>query len=675
MVEGELNSKAPAGAAEEARRDLGDRCPRVVVERVQPEIDAGRFPIKRVVGERVVVDADALADGHDELACVLCYRDAEETAWHEVAMRPLPNDRWRGEFRVERLGRYLYTVQAWPDHFHTWTRDLVRRLEAGQDVTVDLQIGAGLVGAAAARAEGEDAEALRAAASALITPEGDRTALSEELRRLMVRHPDRRLAAWYERELEVLVDRPRARFSAWYELFPRSASSQPGRHGTFKDVEARLPYVAQMGFDVLYLPPIHPIGRTFRKGPNNSVDPKPGDPGSPWAIGGPEGGHRSIHPGLGTLEDFRRLLRAAERNGLEVAMDLAFQVSPDHPYVHEHPEWFRARPDGTIQYAENPPKKYQDIYPLEFDCEEWQSLWLELRDVVEFWVQQGVRIFRVDNPHTKPLAFWEWLLREVREGHPDLIFLSEAFTRPRVMYRLAKLGFNQSYTYFAWRNEAWELRQYLTELTRTQVREYFRANLWPNTPDILTEVLQAGGGAASALRLVLAATLGANYGVYGPVFELAEVVPLQAGREEYKDSEKYQIRHWDLNRPGSLRPLITRVNRIRRAHPALHQDRTLRFLRTDNERLLAYAKTSDDSADVIAVIVNLDPTGVQSGWVEVPVVPRPGHPPYRVDDLLNDARYTWRTDGWNYVQLDPAETPAHVLRLPRPLVPEDSDGA
>jgi starch synthase (maltosyl-transferring) len=679
MAEPELNSNGGAEGIEEARRDPGIACSRVVIEHVQPEIDAGRFPIKRVVGERVAVDTDAFADGHDELFCVLCFRAADETAWRQVPMRQLPNDHWRGEFTVERLGRYLYTVEAWPDHFHTWCRDLVRRLEAGQDVAVDLRIGSGMVDAAASRAEdedeGEDAEALREAAAALTSETGERTALSDRLRGLMSRHPDRSHATRYERELEVLVDRPRARFSAWYEMFPRSASPQPGQHGTFKDVEARLPYVAGMGFDVLYLPPVHPIGRAFRKGANNSVDPGPGDPGSPWAIGGPEGGHRSVHPQLGTLEDFRRLVRAAARHGLEVALDLAFQVSPDHPYVREHPDWFRSRPDGTIQYAENPPKKYQDIYPFDFDCEDWRALWQELLDVVEFWVGQGVRIFRVDNPHTKPFAFWEWLLGEIGQRHPDLIFLSEAFTRPRVMYQLAKLGFNQSYTYFAWRNEAWELREYLTELTRAEVREYLRPNLWPNTPDILTEALQTGGAAASALRLVLAATLGASYGVYGPVFELAEVTPLQPGREEYRDSEKYQLRHWDLDRKGSLRPLITRVNRIRRTHPALQQDRTLRFLRTDNERLLAYAKTSEDGADVIAVVVNLDPEAKQSGWVEVPVVPRAGSPPYRVEDLLNGARYTWRSDGWNYVALDPTVTPAHVLRVSRPLLPEDPNGA
>jgi starch synthase (maltosyl-transferring) len=643
----------------------------VVIEHMNPEIDAGRFPIKRVVGERVVVEADAFAEGHDELACVVLYREPGETAWHEVPMRPLVNDRWRGEFRVSRLGLYRYSIESWVDHFHTWVRDLVRRLDAGQDVTVDLQIGAELVVAAAGRAQGVDGRALREAARALTGRQGERTALSPAVAQLMARHPDRRNSTRYERELEVLVDRERARFGAWYELFPRSAAPEPGRHGTFADVEARLPYVAGMGFDVLYLPPIHPIGRTFRKGRNNSIHAGPRDPGSPWAIGGPEGGHKAVHPELGTLEDFRRLVGAARRHELEIAMDIAFNASPDHPYVREHPEWFRARPDGTIQYSENPPKKYQDIYPFDFECADWQGLWQELRSVFLFWIEQGVRIFRIDNPHTKPFAFWEWVIREVRDRHPDVIFLSEAFTRPRVMERLAKLGFDQSYTYFAWRNEAWELREYLTELTHTEVGEYLRPSLWTNTQDILTETLQTGGRPASALRFVLAATLGATYGIFGPSFELAEITPLQRGREDYLDSEKYSIHHWDLERPGSLRPLIAKVNRLRREHAALQQDRTLRFLQTDNERLLAYAKTSDDGADQVVVVVNLDPRQRQAGWVNVPVQPRAGNPPYQVEDLLNDARYTWRTDAWNYVELDPAVTPAHILRVPRPLIAED----
>jgi len=622
----------------------------------------------------VVVEADVFADGHDELACVLLHRTGRQGEWREAPMRPLVNDRWRGEFQVEEIGPAQYTLEGWVDHFHTWSRDLVRRLEAGQDVEVDLQIGARLVAEAARRAKGADAAALREAARALTARRGERTALSQELAELMARCPDRCHATRYERELEVQVNRPRAGFSAWYELFPRSASPKPGRHGTFRDVRARLPYVAGMGFDVLYLPPIHPIGRAYRKGANNSVKSLPDDPGSPWAIGAAEGGHRSVHPELGTLEDLRALVAAAKKHGLDVALDIAFQASPDHPYVAEHPEWFRGRPDGTIQYAENPPKKYQDIYPFDFESERCQELWEELHGVIAFWVEQGVRIFRVDNPHTKPFAFWEWAIDRVRGAHPDVIFLSEAFTRPRVMYRLAKLGFDQSYTYFAWRNQAWELREYVTELTRTEVREFFRPNFWPNTPDILTEFLQAGGRPACALRLVLAATLAANYGMYGPVLELCEVTPLTPGREDYLDSEKYQVRHWDLDRPGSLRPLIARVNRIRRDHPALQQDRTLRLLRTDNEHLFAFAKTAPDGGDVIVVVVNLDPRYRQAGWVEVPVAPRAGHPPYQVEDLLNDVRYSWRTDGWNYVDLDPAVTPAHILRVPRPLIPEEALG-
>jgi starch synthase (maltosyl-transferring) len=650
--------------------ELIDARRRVVVERVDPEIDCGRHPIKRVVGERVSVEADIFADGHEELGGVVLHRPQGQPEWCRAPMRLVVNDRWRGEFQVDRLGCHLYTVQGWVDHFHTWSRDLLRRLEAGQEVGVDLLIGAGLVQAAARRASGADARALRNAAKALAGPRGAAAAVAPGLAELMARNPMRRFPTRYRRVLRVTVDRERARFSAWYEMFPRSASPEAGRHGTFADVEARLPYVAGMGFDVLYLPPIHPIGLTERKGPNNTVGGTPSDLGSPWAIGGPEGGHKAIHAELGTLADFRRLVAAAKTHGLEVALDIAFQVSPDHPYVRDHLEWFRKRPDGSVQYAENPPKRYQDIYPLEFDNPEWRSLWKELRSVFEFWIDQGVRIFRVDNPHTKPFAFWEWVIGRIRGRNPDVILLSEAFTRPKVMYRLAKLGFTQSYTYFAWRNDGWELKQYFTELTRTEVREFFRPNLWPNTPDILTEAVQTGGRAGSALRFVLAATLGASYGIFGPAFELVETAPLTAGREDYQDSEKYQVRHWDLDRPGSLRPLITRVNTIRKQHPALQQDRTLRFLATDNQMLLAYAKTAPDGSDPIVTVVNLDPRSRQGGWVEVPAEPLAGHLPYRVCDLLTDAWYSWRTDGWNYVELDPAVQPAHILSVERALAPE-----
>ncbi len=642
---------------------------RVVIERVEPEIDGGRFPIKRVVGEQVVVEADVFADGHDEIAGVLQHLAPGEMEWQETPLRPLGNDRWRAEFRVDRMGCHRYCLEAWVDPFHTWSRDLLRRIEAGQEVEPELLVGAELVAEAAVRAQGQDRRALAELAERLRGPEGRSLALSPELAWLMARHPDRRHATRYERELEVWVERPRARFSAWYEMFPRSAAPEP-RHGTFRDVIARLPYVADLGFDVLYLPPIHPIGHTNRKGPNNLLDASPEDVGSPWAIGGPEGGHTAVHPRLGTLDDFRQLVREAERLGIEVALDLAFQTSPDHPWVRQHPEWFRRRPDGSIRYAENPPKRYQDVYPLDFETEAWRELWQELARVVEFWIEQGVRIFRVDNPHTKPFAFWEWLIAGLRQRHPEVILLAEAFARPKVMYRLAKLGFSQSYTYFAWRNTAQELREYFTELTRTPVREYFRPSLWPNTPDILTEALQQGGLRASAIRLVLAATLGASYGIYGPVFELGETRPLVPGREEYLDSEKYQLRHWDLGQPG-LQDLVRRLNRARRSHPALQQDRTLRFLRTDNEQLLAYAKASDDGADVVVAVVNLDWRWRQSGWVEVPVAPGPT---YAVSDLLDGAVYEWRAGEWNYVELDPERRCAHLLAVPRPLVPEGQDG-
>jgi starch synthase (maltosyl-transferring) len=647
---------------------------RVVIERVEPEIDAGRFPIKRTPGESVRVEADVFADGHDEIAAIVLYRPVDEPDWKEAPMRLLVNDRWRAEFSIEKLGPYLYTLEGWIDHFHTWARDFVRRVDAGQDVALDLRVGAALVRAAARRAQGEDAAELQQAAKDLTGRRGTEIAMSAELAGLMARHQDRRFATRYERELSISVDRERARFSAWYEMFPRSASPDPSRPGTFADVEARLPYVAEMGFDVLYLPPIHPIGTSFRKGPNNTLTVAEDDPGSPWAIGGREGGHKSIHPQLGTLEDFRSLVQATRRHGMEVALDIAFQASPDHPYVTEHPEWFRMRPDGTIQYAENPPKKYQDIYPFDFESAAWSSMWHELRSVFEHWIGEGVHIFRVDNPHTKAFAFWEWLIGELKKEHPELIFLAEAFTRPKVMYRLAKVGFTQSYTYFAWRNQAWDLRQYFTELTRTEVYEFFRPNVWPNTPDILSEFVQRGGRAGSALRFVLAATLAANYGIFGPTFELLDAAPLAEGREDYLNSEKYQVRHWDLDRPDSLRPLISRVNAIRKAHPALQQNRTLRFLSSDNEMLLAYAKTSPDGSDVIATIVNLDPAWKQSGWVELPVELVPGEPEYQLHDLLNESQFTWRAGAWNYVELDPAVTPAHVFHVARTLIPEESVG-
>lgn len=649
---------------------------RVIIENVTPEIDAGRYPIKRVVGDAVEVEADIFADGHAMLAGILRYRAESDSIWSETPLAPLKNDRWRASFVVSEVGRYRYTFEAWIDPFQSWQHDLAKRVEAQQDVAVDLQTGANLVEAASARATGAAAaqllkwSALLRGSEVIGLDARIQLALSPALATAMAGYPDRQRSTTYARELVVVVDPEYARYSTWYELFPRSTApaspGEPPRHGTFRDIEKRLPYVASLGFDVLYLPPIHPIGHTFRKGKNNSTVAGPADPGSPWGIGSEDGGHTAIHPGLGTLEDFRRLVAQARVHGLSLALDLAFQCSPDHPYVTNHPEWFTHRPDGSIQYAENPPKKYQDIYPLDFESADWQGLWNELKRVVLFWIDQGVSIFRVDNPHTKPIRFWEWLIGEVKHEHPEVIFLAEAFTRPKIMKSLAKSGFSQSYTYFAWRNTKHEITTYFTELTQTEPREYFRPNLWPNTPDILTEYLQYGGRPAFLSRLVLAATLGASYGIYGPAFELGENRSLEPGREEYLDSEKYEIRQWNLDHPDSLKEVIARVNQIRRENPALQRDDRLRFHPIDNDQLVAYSKRSADLTDIVIVVVNLDPYHTQSGWLELPLreMGLDEHQPYQLHDLLSDARYLWHGPR-NYVELDPRSIPAHILRVRR----------
>lgn len=636
---------------------------RVVIENVTPEIDSGRFAIKRVAGETVTVEADVFADGHDPVACRLVFW-TENAEPQSSPMQPLGNDRWRGEFTVDKVGRYRYTIKGWVDQFAGWRDGLEKKIAAGQDVHLDLLMGAGLVEAAAKRARGEDAQFLRDWVRRLQKSELEPArALDEQLLRVMQRHPDLEFASRYDRELTVIVDREKARFSAWYEVFPRSCSPQAGRHGTFRDCEQWFPYIASMGFDVVYLPPVHPIGHAFRKGKNNSVTAQPGDAGSPWAIGAAEGGHKSVHPQLGTLEDFKRFVVKAKEHGLEVALDIAFQVTPDHPYVREHRQWFRTRPDGTIQYAENPPKKYQDIYPLDFESADWRALWQELKSVFEFWIEQGVHIFRVDNPHTKPFAFWQWAITELKDEHPDVLFLAEAFTRPHVMYRLAKLGFSQSYTYFTWRNTKQELTEYFTELTQTEVREYFRPNLWPNTPDILHEYLQVGGRPAFMVRLILAATLGSSYGIYGPAFELCENVPVRVGSEEYLNAEKYELKHRNLGSSTSLKELISKVNRIRKENAALHRDRNLRFHDTDNPSLICYSKTTDDLSNVIVTVVNLDCFNVQSGWVNLDLgsIGLDRGRAFEVHDLLGGGHYQWQ-GARNYVALTPESLPAHILR-------------
>jgi starch synthase (maltosyl-transferring) len=639
----------------------------VVIENVEPSVDAGRYPIKREVGGRVDVSADVFKEGHEVLLVSLLYRRLDDADWERAPMRFIDNDRWGGTFTVDTNTRYLYTVEAQPDAFRSWLADLAKRVDAGQDVASELREGGALVKAAAGRATGADARALTAWQARIERAPSQAeavTAASEvELAELIDRHIDRADATRAEREYEVTVDRERARFAAWYEFFPRSGV--PGRHATFRDAEAQLQRAAAMGFDVVYLPPIHPIGRAHRKGPNNTLSAGPGDHGSPWAIGGGEGGHDAVHPDLGTLADFDRFVARARALGLEVALDFAIQCSPDHPYVREHPEWFFHRPDGTIKYAENPPKKYQDVYPVNFYGDDPRPLWEEMKRLVEFWIDHGVTTFRVDNPHTKPVRFWEWLIREVQRAHPEVVFLAEAFTRPKMMRVLAKAGFTQSYTYFTWRNSKADLTDYLTEITGPPMAEYFRGNLWPNTPDILHETLQHGGRPAFRLRLVLAATLSSLYGIYSG-YELGENVPYAPGSEEYLNSEKYEPKVRDWNAPGNLVGFITRINRLRREHRALQLYRNLTFLPSDDPNILWYCKTTPEGDDVVFVAASLDVSGTRAGMVDVPIAELGIAPeaPYRMHELLSDVAYEWR-GGRGFVELDPQREPAQIFALRR----------
>ncbi len=668
-----MPSKEEAGPGHFPFPEEGRR--RVVIEGVWPEIDGGRFAAKRVVGERLVVQADIFGDGHDEVAALLLYRHQSEQQWRKTPMRPLVNDRWEGSFVPTEIGTYLYTLAGRIDHFETWKHDLAKKLDAGRNLEIDILIGAQMIETAAERA-GDDSENLLRYVERLKEAPDDPSALaiaSEELlSELMAIHHDPKMTTHYEKELRLTVDRERALFSAWYEFFPRSVCSGDEGHGTFAECEKLLPEIARMGFDIVYFPPIHPIGLTFRKGKNNSTTAAQDDPGSPWAIGAPDGGHKAIHPELGTLEDFENFVAAAAGYGIEVAMDIAFQASPDHPYVDSNPAWFRWRPDGTVQYAENPPKKYQDIIPFDFESPEWPSMWEELTDVFRFWVERGITVFRVDNPHTKAFGFWEWAISEIKRDYPDVLFLSEAFTRPKVMYRLAKLGFSQSYTYFSWRNTAGEMEQYLRELTTAPVRDFFRPNFWPNTPDILPEFLQYGGKPAFVIRFVLASTLSASYGIYGPPFELFinGAVP---GKEEYIDSEKYEVRCWDWNNPNHMRDLIAAVNAIRRENPALQSTWNVRFCRCDNDNILAYIKATDDRSNILLVAVSFDPFKPQTGKIRLPLDELgivPGHP-FLVHDLLSAENSIWHGE-WNEVELSPKGMPARIFRL-RPRLRREQD--
>ena len=643
--------------------------PSAVIENLQPLVDGGRYPTKRIVGEDLVVEADIFKDGHDVVAAVLKWRVLAERRWRETPMAYIDNDRWRGLCTLYDIAIYEYTVEAWTDTFRGWQREFTAKFGAGiSELQSEALEGAALLEAASRRARDRTDSARLLELSRRMckagTAEINKIAQSRELEVLMATYADRDNATHYAPAPRVIVDRPAAQIGAWYEFFPRSAEGRDDRGSTFRDCLPRVDDAKAMGFDVIYFPPIHPIGHTNRKGRNNSITCEPSDPGVPWAIGSEAGGHKAVEPSLGTLADFDWLQEQVRKRGMEIALDFAINCSPDHPYVKEHPDWFYKRPDGTIKYAENPPKKYEDIYPLNFRCDDWRELWAEMKSIVLFWAQRGVRIFRVDNPHTKPVAFWEYLVSGVRAKYPDVVFLAEAFTRPKMMKALAKAGFNQSYSYFTWRNSKRELIEYFTELTQTEMSEYFRANLWPNTPDILPFVLQDGGRPAFMIRVLLAATLSTLYGIYSG-YELCENEALP-GREEYLDSEKYQWKERDWNAPGNIKDWIAQLNKIRKENRALQSYNNLRFYHADNDAILFYGKMTAARDNIILIVVNLDPHRKQNSYIDVPI-DQFGHMEsdvYQVHDLLSDARYTWR-GRQNYVELDPEIQPAHVFRVRR----------
>jgi starch synthase (maltosyl-transferring) len=643
--------------------------PSVVIENLLPLLDGGHYPIKRIVGEDLVVEADIFKDGHDVVAAILKWRVLGKRAWRETPMNFVDNDRWRGVCTLYDEAIHEYTVEAWTDTFRSWQGEFAKKFEAGiSDLRSEALEGAALVEAAAKRARDRaDRKRLLELSRQISTganSEIHAIAQSGELEVLMATYPDRSAATQYDPPPRVVVDRPAALIGAWYEFFPRSAEGRGDRGSTFRDCLPRVDDAKTMGFDVIYFPPIHPIGHTNRKGRNNSITCGPGDPGVPWAIGSEAGGHKAVEPSLGTLEDFDWLQKEVRKRRMEIALDFAINCSPDHPYVKEHPDWFYKRPDGTIKYAENPPKKYEDIYPLNFRCENWRELWAEMKSIVLFWAERGVRIFRVDNPHTKPVAFWEYLIKGVREKYPDTIFLSEAFTKPKMMKALTKAGFNQSYTYFTWRNSKRELIEYFMELTQTEMSEYFRPNLWPNTPDILPFVLQEGGRPAFMIRVALAATLSPLYGIYSG-YELCENEALP-GREEYLDSEKYQYKERDWNAPGNIKDWIARLNMIRKENRALQLYTNLRFHDAENDAILFYSKMTAARDNIILVVVNLDPHRKQNSFVYVPIenFGQMESDVYQVQDLLSGATYTWRGRR-NYVELDPDIQPAHIFLVRR----------
>lgn len=635
---------------------------KAVISNVKPQVDEGRFAIKRVIGDEITICADIFTDGHSSVAANLLFRSHERERWQEVPMILGVNDRWSGKFKVEKLGVYFYTIHAWVDYFKSWQQDIGKKFKLGMEIQTEMDIGIHFLEEALHRKNQPDIKRFLAEIRKAKSKEQKvKLATDEQLSLLMRnRYPNNQWVTEMAKALSIIVDPPKARFSSWYEIFPRSFSPVPGKHGTFKDCQKLLPKIAEMGFDVLYFPPIHPIGYSKRRGKRNQPEAYDQDLGSPWAIGSLEGGHKSIHPELGSIEDFEELISNAKKLGIDIALDIALQCSLDHHYLKDHPDWFWWRSDGTIQYAENPPKKYEDIVPFYFETKGWKALWTELRSIFLYWIDKGIRIFRVDNPHTKPFHFWEWTITTIKKDYPDVIFLSEAFTRPKVMFWLSKLGFTQSYTYFTWRHTKQELTNYFTEIVLGPVHEFFRPNLWTNTPDILTEELQRGGRPVFISRLILAATLSSNYGIYGPAFEMMDFQAI-SGTEEYLNSEKYQLRHWNLEKEHSLRPLITQVNQIRKKYEALQHTGNLKFLEIDNDQILYYGKFNSNPSYGLLILVNLDPSNVQSGTLKVPLneleLSQKGS--YQIHEVLSNRYYIWEGETQN-ITLD-AQMPAYIF--------------
>ena len=637
---------------------------RIVIENLSPQIDCGSYFIKRIVGQTINVAADVFSDGHDIIECCVKFKHESDKNWQEARMVPRDNEQWTATFKVEKQGFYSYLVEGWVDYALNWQHGTERKIKDNQYVKSELLEGAEYVNSIMNQANDSEKEYLSKLA-AYFTNESEydtaiREAISPELHQIFKKYPIRYIEN-KSKELQVYVDRKKALFSTWYEFFPRSASAEEGKHGTFKDCERLLPRVAAMGFDTLYFPPIHPIGEVNRKGKNNATNAQPGDVGSPWGIGSQYGGHKSTHPELGSIYDFKSLVKKAKELGIEVAMDYALQAAPDHPYVKDFPQWFKWRPDGTVQYAENPPKKYQDIQPIYFESGDWKNLWKELLDVALFWIEEcDIKIYRVDNPHTKPFFFWGWLIGEIKKKHPDVLFLAEAFTRPKIMNELAKQGFTQSYTYFTWRNSKKELTEYVEELTRSEQKEFYRPNFWPNTPDINPFPLQNGNESIHLQKYFLAATLSSSVGIYGPVFEYRISTPMAPGKEEYLDSEKYEYFRWDWEKQNKITTLITRINTIRKEQASLQQTNNIEFCDTSNDQILAYYKFDDDKQDETLMVASLDAHNTQQAMVRLPdALLR--NVPIEITDLITGNSYIWDKE-WNFVELSP-ELPFHLFKI------------